>query len=167
VNWFPFDLHPEYPEEGLPRERLLTRYGEGGIGRVSSMFEAYDLVYNPNPDVVPNTMKALRLTELARDLDLHRHMHDRLMQAYWEEAQDIGDADVLRRLATEAGLDAAEVDEVLGGDAFRERVLASTAEAQALGVNGIPAFVLDDRLLLLGAQPHEVFEQAFARLEAA
>src|SRR5262245_2806601 len=90
VRWLPFDLHPEYPEEGLPRERLLARYGEGGISRVSSMFDANDLVYNPNPNVVPNTMKALRLTELARDRDLHGPVQDRLMQAYWEEAQDIG-----------------------------------------------------------------------------
>ena len=58
-----------------------------------------------------------------------------------------------------------EVDEGLGSDAFERRVLASTAEAQSAGINGIPAFVLDGRLLLLGAQPREVFEQAFAQLE--
>jgi predicted DsbA family dithiol-disulfide isomerase len=89
------------------------------------------------------------------------------MQAYWEAAQDLGDAETLRRLAGEAGLDAADVDAMLSGDDYRDRVLASTGEAQAIGITGIPAFVLDDRLLLLGAQPREVFEQAFARLEAA
>ena len=128
------------------------------------MFEAYGLVYNPHPEVVPNTMEALRVTELARDRELHRAVHDRLMDAYWAEARNIGDPEELRVLAVEAGLDAAEVDDVLAGDAYADRVRASTAEAQSIGITGIPAFALDGRLLILGAQPRDVFEEAFARL---
>ena len=67
-------------------------------------------------------------------------------------------------LAVEAGLDRAEVDDVLAGDAYADRVRASTAEAQSIGITGIPAFALDGRLLILGAQPREVFERAFAQL---
>ena len=128
------------------------------------MFEANGLVYNPHPEIVPNTMAALRVTELARDRELHRAVHDRLMDAYWTEARNIDDPEELRVLAAEAGLDAAEVDDVLAGDAYAERVQASTAEAQSVGITGIPAFALDGRLLILGAQPREVFEQAYAQL---
>jgi predicted DsbA family dithiol-disulfide isomerase len=128
------------------------------------MFEANGLAYNPHPDVVPNTMKALRVTELARDRDLHRAVHDRLMDAYWDEGADIGDPGMLRMLAVEAGLDGKEVDDVLAGDSYAERVRASTSEAQSVGVNGIPAFALDGRFLVLGAQPREVFERAYAQL---
>jgi predicted DsbA family dithiol-disulfide isomerase len=53
---------------------------------------------------------------------------------------------------------------VLAGDAYEERVLASTAQAQAVGISGIPAFVLEGRMLILGAQPREAFEEAFAKL---
>jgi predicted DsbA family dithiol-disulfide isomerase len=143
---------------------LLARYGEAGIDRVRRMFEASGLVYNPHPEVVPNTMQALRVTELARDRELHRAVHDRLMDAYWTEARDIGAPEELRVLATEAGLDAAEVDDALVGDAYADRVRASTAEAQSIGITGIPAFALDGRLLILGAQPREVFERAYAQL---
>jgi predicted DsbA family dithiol-disulfide isomerase len=166
VTWLPFDLHPEYPETGLPRERLLARYGEAGIARVRSMFEARGLAYNPHPEVVPNTLRALRVTELARERGLHQLVHDRLMAAYWDEARDIGAPDELVALAVGSGLDRSEVEHVLSGDSYRERVYASTAQAQSLGITGIPAFVLDDRLLLLGAQPHQVFEQAFEQLGA-
>jgi predicted DsbA family dithiol-disulfide isomerase len=166
VTWLPFYLHPEYPPEGIPRAQLVARYGDRHHDHVRQMFGAAGLTYNPPPDAVPNTMNALRLTELARDRGLHRSVHDRLMQAYWEEAQDIGDAEGLRRLAAEAGLEEADVEEVLSGDGYRDRVLASTAEAQSLGITGIPAFVLDDRFLVLGAQPREAFEQAFDRLSA-
>ena len=164
MTWLPFDLHPEYPPEGIPRAQLIARYSERMHDHVRGMFEAAGLAYDPPPDVVPNTMRALRVTELARDRGLHGAVHDRLMLGYWEEAQDIGDPDVLGRLAVEAGLDTADVDEVLAGDAYRDRVLASTAQAQAIGITGIPAYLLDQRLLVLGAQPQEVFEQAFAQL---
>lgn len=128
------------------------------------MFEASGLVYNPHPEIVPNTKQALRVTELARERGLHEAVHDRLMGAYWEEGTNIGDPAELKTLAIEAGLDADEVDNVLAGNAYADRVQASTAEAHSLGINGIPAFVLDGRLLILGAQPREVFERAYAQL---
>ena len=130
------------------------------------LFASNGLAYNPHPEVVPNTMRALRVTELARDRELHRPVHDRLMHAYWEEGRDIGDPDVLRELGVEAGLELAQVNEVLATDEYADRVRASTAEAQSIGINGIPAFALGGRLLILGAQPREVFEQAFAQLDA-
>ena len=132
--------------------------------RLRETFEQVGLAYNPPPAVVPNTMRALRVTELARDRGLHEQVYDRLMEAYWEEARDIGDPAALRELAVEAGLDGTGVDEVLAGDAYRDRVLSSTQQAHSIGINGIPAFLLDRRLLVLGAQPRDVFEQAFAQL---
>jgi predicted DsbA family dithiol-disulfide isomerase len=158
----PFDLHPEYPPEGIPREQLLARYGAGMTDRVRAFFAERGLDYNPNPDVVPNSLRALRLTELARELGLHAAAHDRLMDAYWAEARDIGDPEVLRELAAEIGLPAEEVDELLGGDRFHEVVRESTRQAVSIGANAVPAFLLDRRLLVLGAQPDAVFEQALA-----
>ena len=165
--WLPFDLHPEYPPEGLPRQQLLERYGLGMTERMQRFFAARGLDYNPHPDVVPNSLNALRVTELARDLGRHAELHDRLMTAYWEEAKDIGDPEVLSAEATAAGLPADEVADVLAGDRYRDRVETSTREAYSMGANAVPAFVLDRRLLVLGAQPEEVFEQAFAQLEGS
>ena len=159
----PFDLHPEYPPEGIPREQLLARYGAGMTDRVRAFFAERGLDYNPNPDVVPNSLRALRLTELARELGLHAAAHDRLMDAYWAEARDIGDPEVLRGLAAEIGLPAEDVDEVLGGDRYDELVRESTRQAVSIGANAVPAFLLDRRLLVLGAQPEAVFEQALAK----
>lgn len=113
---------------------------------------------------MPNSRRALRVTELARDLDRHDETHDRLMDAYWAEARDIGSPEVLRELADELGLPRADVERVLAGDAYLDRVERSTRQAASLGVSGIPAWLLDRRLLVLGAQPREVFEEAFARL---
>jgi predicted DsbA family dithiol-disulfide isomerase len=162
AEWLPFDLHPEYPPEGIPREQLVARYGPDGMARTRAFFEQHGLEYDPNPDVVPNSMRALRLTEHARAQELHEPFHNRLMDAYWAEAQDIGDPEVLRALAAEVGVEGA--DEVLTTDGYADVVRRSTEEAHATGITGIPAFLLDRRLLVLGAHPKEAFEQAFAQL---
>jgi predicted DsbA family dithiol-disulfide isomerase len=167
VTWLPFDLHPEYPPGGIPREQLHARYGEAFHERLERSFEAAGLAYNPPPDVVPRTLGALALTELARDRGLHRPLHDGLLDAYWRDGRDIGDPGVLRELAAEVGLTGDEVDAALDDAGLAERVRASTARAQRLGVTGVPAFVLDRRLLVLGAQPKDVFEQALAALSGA
>jgi predicted DsbA family dithiol-disulfide isomerase len=89
------------------------------------------------------------------------------MDAYWEEATNIGDPDELRRLAGEVGLEAAEVERVIAdASSYLDVVEGSTAQAVSLGITGIPAFLLDRRLLVLGAQPFEVFRSAFAQLSA-
>jgi predicted DsbA family dithiol-disulfide isomerase len=154
VEWLPFDLHPEYPPEGVPRNPERSE-------RTRRLFETHGLTYAP-PAHAPRSLSALRLTEHARAQGLHRPFHDRLMDAYWAEGQDLGDQEVLLRLAADVGLDGAQ--EVLASDAYAEAIRRSTSHAHALGINGIPAFLLDRRLLVLGAQPREVFEQAFAQL---
>jgi predicted DsbA family dithiol-disulfide isomerase len=126
------------------------------------MFAEEGLSYEPNRELVPNSRLALRVTELARDRGLHEPVHDRLMDAYWAEGRNIGDVDELRALAAEAGLD--DIEPALAADAYVPRIGASTAQAHSLGITGIPAFVLDSRLLLLGAQPREVFVRAFEQL---
>jgi predicted DsbA family dithiol-disulfide isomerase len=162
ITWLAFDLHPEYPPEGIPRAELIARYGEGMNDAMKARFGQQGLTYNP-PPVVPNTRRAQQLTELARERGLGERMHERLMDAYWAEAVDIGDIDELRALAAEVGIDDPETawDEPV----YLERVLASSAQAHSIGVTGVPGFVLDRRLLVLGAQPRELFEQAFAQLE--
>jgi predicted DsbA family dithiol-disulfide isomerase len=168
VTWLPFDLHPEYPQEGIPLEELHRRYGIGTGPRdpLRDRFAAVGLEYN-RPDIVPNTRLALRMSELAREQGLHERFHDRLMDAYWAEATNIGEADTLCELAAEVGLESHEVERVIADPStYLDLVEGSTRQAHSLGVDGIPAFLLDRRLLVLGAQPLEVFRRAFAQLAA-
>jgi predicted DsbA family dithiol-disulfide isomerase len=162
ITWLSYDLHPEYPPEVIARADLHARYGDAVHDRIRAQFEQQGLTYNPPPDVVPNTRLALQLTELARTRGLGAQMHDRLMDAYWTEARNVGDAEELRALAAEVGIDDADV--AWEDPTYLERVLASTAQAHSIGVTGVPGFLLDRRLLVLGAQPRELFDRAFAQL---
>ena len=166
--WLPFDLHPEYPPQGIPLAELHRRYGLGAgeADPLRERFAAAGLEYN-RPEMVPNTRLAQRMTELAREQRLHESFHSRLMDAYWSEATNIGDPGELRRLATEVGLDAGEVERVIGDPpAYLDFIESSMEQAVAIGINAVPAFLLDRRLIVLGAQPIEVFQRAFDRLAA-
>ena len=126
--------------------------------------EAAGWTFAPSPKL-PNTLHALQVTELARDRDLHEPVHTRLMHAYWSEEADLGDDEVLLDLAAEAGLDREEAAQVVADGRYSDRVAASTQDANRLGIHAIPAFVLGRRLLVLGAQPEQVFERAVAQLQ--
>jgi predicted DsbA family dithiol-disulfide isomerase len=80
------------------------------------------------------------------------------------EAAPVGDRDTLARLAAEAGLDAADVEKVLDTDEHAEAVRADEAEARALGITGVPFFVVDRSYGVSGAQPAD---QLLAVLERA
>jgi predicted DsbA family dithiol-disulfide isomerase len=164
IEWLPFDLHPEYPPDGIARAELARRYGASFGDAVRRMNEEAGLVYNPHPERVPNTRRALELGEWARARGAYGDVHERIMNAYWTEGQDITGWDVLAPLVAEAGLDAGEARAEVDSGAFAAAVDGSTKVAQEHGIAAVPAFVLDGRLLISGAQPHEVFRTGLERV---
>lgn len=128
------------------------------------MFDDAGLPYSREITRVPNSRRAQQIIELARDRGRHAALHHRVMDAYWHRARDIGDPAVLREEAAVAGLDAGEIDDVLAGDRYVDRLEAQTRALHEMGGGGVPAWVIDDRVLVLGAQPHDVFERVIERL---
>ena len=104
------------------------------------------------------------MTELARDVGLHDPVHTRLMHAYWSERKDLGDDETLLDLVAEVGLDRDQAATVIAEGRYADRIAASTQEANRVGIHAIPAFILGGRLVVMGAQPEELFEQAVAQL---
>jgi predicted DsbA family dithiol-disulfide isomerase len=166
IEWLPFDLHPEYPPEGIPRAELVRRYGDHFHDVVRRLNEEAGLTFNPHPERVPNSRRALELAEWARARGAHDAVHERVMDAYWSEGRDITGWDVLGPCVADVGLDPDEAREAVDGGAFRAPVDASTRVAQQHGIAAVPAFVLDGRLLVSGAQPHEVLARALERVGA-
>ncbi len=110
-----------------------------------------------------NTFDAHRLIHLAADRGLQHPVKERFLRAYLSEGEAIGDPETLVRLATEAGLEEAEVREVLDSEAWAEAVRADEARAGTLQVTGVPFFLFDDRLAVGGAQPPDVLLRALER----
>jgi predicted DsbA family dithiol-disulfide isomerase len=143
------------------------RYGGSWAGRLAALFQREGLPFDENIQRVPRSFDALRVAELARERGQHDALHPRLMDAFWVRGRDLGDHEVLVEECGAAGLVEDEVREVLDGDRYAELVGASTAGAMDAGATGVPAFAVDNRILIPGAQSEEVFEQILARLDYA
>jgi predicted DsbA family dithiol-disulfide isomerase len=104
------------------------------------------------------------LAELARERGAFEALHPRLFDAYWARGRDIGDQAVLVEEAAVVGIEASEVIDALASQGYLERVEQETRTAIELGAGGVPAWVIDRRLLVPGAQPEEVFVKVFERL---
>jgi predicted DsbA family dithiol-disulfide isomerase len=179
VQWRSFQLDPTMPRsvEGGLDQLLARKYGrsleeaQAMNARVTDMAAGVGLEYHLERARPGNTRDAHRVLHLARDRGRESELLERLLHGYFGEGERLSDHPTLVRLATEAGLDAAEVEEVLAGDAYAEAVEAEGDEAHDLGLGGVPAFVLDRRLLVSGAQPAEALlgalEQAWEGRTAA
>jgi predicted DsbA family dithiol-disulfide isomerase len=127
------------------------------------MFDAAGLPHAERTRI-PNSRAALNVGELARERGVHSQLHNRLMTAFWGEDRDISDPDVLVEEGVGVGLDPDEVRDAATAHPFQDRVDASTAAVMEMGAGGVPAFVVDDRVLIPGAQPHEIFEKVMEKL---
>lgn len=128
------------------------------------MFDEAGLPHAPSVDKVPNSRKALMLAELARERGGFEVLHPRLFDAYWARGQDIADEEVLVEEGVAAGLEADAVREALRDGRYLERIEEQTRTALQLGAGGVPAWLIDARLLVPGAQPHDVFTRVLERL---
>lgn len=128
------------------------------------MFDAAGLPYAGTIEKVPNSRRALLLAELARERGAFDALHPRLFDAYWARGRDIGDERVLLEEGTAVGLDEGEIAEALRDERHLTRIEAQTRAALELGAGGVPAWLIDHRLLVPGAQPHEVFARVLERL---
>jgi predicted DsbA family dithiol-disulfide isomerase len=143
---------------------LERRYGPELAERRRAMFDQAGLPHAQALDKVPNSRRALMLAELARERGVFDALHPRLFDAYWARGRDIGDEHVLVEEGTAAGLGEADVVDALQESRYLDGVEAQTRAAIELGVQGVPAWVIDQRVLVPGAQPHEVFARVLERL---
>ena len=128
------------------------------------MFEQAGLPYAETLERVPNSRRSLMLAELARDRGAFSAVHRRLFEAYWVRDRDIGDERVLIEEGIDAGLDQDEIVDALRNGRYLQRIEEQTRVALELGAGGVPAWLIDQRVLVPGAQPHEIFAQVLERL---
>lgn len=169
VFYHAYELNPRAGPTRPLSEYLRERFGAGAgqmQGHVTRMGEAAGLAFRWEDALYANTFDAHRLVLFAQAQGLGSAMVERLMLAHFQEGRDLADSATLLELASEVGLRGDKVDAFLLGDELADEARRDEAQAQAMGVRGVPFFVLDGRFGLSGAQPPEVFERAFAQAAA-
>ena len=168
VTWRSFQLNPDYPVGSHETHDAYLAHKLGVTPaqveqlneRVVALAAAEGLDYHFETYVTVNTFDAHRVTHLAKALGLGLPIHERFLRAPLVEGEVLDDPDTLVRLAADIGVPEAETRRVLASDAYAAEVRADIEEARAIGVNGVPFFVLDRRYGISGAQPAELFLEA-------
>ncbi|MHA7303770.1 DsbA family oxidoreductase [Arthrobacter sp. TMN-49] len=168
VQWRSYQLDPTIPEhyDGTELSYLSERKGmdpaqvSGMFAHVTEQAAAEGLNYKFENVVVANSFNAHQLLHLATAQAKGDAVKEALLSAHFEHGVDIGNREELVRIGTEAGLDTVEISEALDTDKYAEDVRADFAEARAIGVTGVPFFVIDKKYGISGAQPATVFTQA-------
>jgi predicted DsbA family dithiol-disulfide isomerase len=163
----PFELHPEIPPEGRPREEVLPAAymarAQEGVNRMGASVGLHLALH----ERLINSRPALQAAEFAREQGLFDPMHKQLLKAYWDEGKDVSDIAVLREIAVRVGLDVAGMETAVAENRFGDYLDARRTEAEELGITGIPAHVIADRYLVMGAQPYDLFERVMAKVGVA
>ena len=168
VTSLPYELHPEIPVGGIAlEERWGARYGEASAmyRRIEEQCEKAGLPFR-RPARVPNTRRALETAEWVRRLqpDAFDALDRSLFEAHFVDNRPLDDRDVIDELATAAGADAVAANEAVDSGATLGALRESMQAAMDANVTGTPAWLLDGRLLIPGAQPRDLFEIWVARL---
>jgi predicted DsbA family dithiol-disulfide isomerase len=169
VLWHAFELNPGAPREsevGNQAERLSKKYGtslseaQRRIDHLVEVARGDGLALDFEHIRPGNTFDAHRVVHYAAELGLQDAAKERFLRGYLCEGAAIGNREVVLRLGVEAGLDAERVSSILASDAYARDVRADEAEAQRLGIHGVPFFVIGGRYALSGAQPAELIGRA-------
>ena len=175
LHFHPFELNPQMAPEGEDiGEHLARKYGateeQGAKTREMIRARGAEVGFRFDMDKrsrIYNTFDAHRLLHWADLQGRQRELKMALFEAYFTKGESPASHEVLARVAGEVGLDASEAADVLAGGAYADEIREEEEFFQRQGISAVPAIIINQRHLISGGQPAEVFEQALRQIAAA
>ena len=174
LHFAPYELSPDLPAGGADFAAMMTaKYGADPerLAHTHAMLSergaalGFDFQFGKR-DRIYNTFDAHRLLHWAGLEGRQQALKMALFGAYFTDGEDVGAHAVLQRLAVESGLDAAGAAAVLASDAYAAEVREREQFYRQQGISSVPAIIINERHLISGGQPVEVFEQALRQIAA-
>ena len=177
VIWQSFELDPNLKTnttvsaiEHLSAAKGISKtQAEGMQENVTNIAKEVGLDFNSKNTVVANSFNAHRLIQFAKTKGLSNEVEEALFKAYFVEGKNIDDKETLIKTGVFIGLDESEAKEIFTSDTFEKEVRQDETQAQSLGINGVPFFVLNNKYAVSGAQSPdtflEVLEQTWEEME--
>lgn len=175
LHFQPFELNPNMGPEGQDiAEHLTEKYGS----TVQQQEQVRETIRARGAEVgfdfalgqrsrIYNTFDAHRLLHWAELEGRQRELKHALLAAYFTKGEDPSSHDVLVRAAGEAGLDTGIAGTVLESGQYADEVREREQFFIRHGINSVPAVIINERHLISGGQPAEVFERALRQIMAA
>ena len=174
IHFQPFELNPQLPAEGEGiGEHLQRKYAmlqaqvTENQERIRQRGAELGVVFDFNGrSRIFNTFDAHRLLHWAGIEGRQLELKHALLRAYFNEGRNVSDHATLVAIAAGVGLDAARAQVILDTDEYAEEVRAAEQFFLRNGISGVPAVIIEQKHLISGGQPVEVFERALREIAA-
>jgi len=177
IHFQPFELNPHMGSEGedivehlthkyrispeqvaVNQQRIAQRgaevgfhFNQAGRKRIYNTFDAHRLLHWADVDY---------------DIEAQHKLKRAMLEAYFTKGENPSNHEVLLDTVERAGLDRARAADILSSDEFRNEVRQSQQLYLSRGIQSVPAVIINERYLVQGGQPAEVFEQALRQAMA-
>ncbi|MDJ0841741.1 MAG: DsbA family oxidoreductase [Acidobacteriota bacterium] len=172
LRWHAFELNPHMPEGGENlRAHLAAKYGttlEGSIAarkRLTAMGEELGFPFDYFDEMrMFNTFKAHQLLLWAHGEGKQTELKLRLFSAFFGERKAIDETEVLVKEAVEVGLDEGRARHILAENTYADAVREEERRWQQLGLHAVPAFIINSKYVIQGAQDTSVLATRIEKL---
>ena len=170
VRWFPFQLNPTMPKEGISRREYRTKkFGSwersleldaqvAAAGDTEGIDFAFDKM-----ERTPNTLDAHRLIWLAEKEGVQDAVVEALFRAYFTDGRDISQRQTLLDVVAAAGLHRSKAESVMNSNEGTEALREADELGRRYRVDGVPFFIVNGKTTLSGAQPPDAFLEALSK----
>jgi predicted DsbA family dithiol-disulfide isomerase len=169
INWCFIEIHPETSASGEPVDSL--QYSSEQWQQMMTNLERIAKEENiplSKLSFITNSKDALLLSEAAKQCgaDIFYNLHERLFTAYFVDGENIGDRDVLRKIARSCGIHNKIIDSAWSEEKHAQRILENFNAVRKYKIQSVPSFVFGDRVLT-GVVTEQIFREAAAQLTSA
>lgn len=171
IHWFPFQLSPFIPQEGVNQQEYLAQKLGGKhileqaqqnlelIGKEVGIDFRFDKI-----EKAINTFHLHRILMAVGESGKQTALKTAFLSAYFEKALDLTDQNVIRQILENVGFAKNHIEELLDETFFAEQTSLILQDISKQNVRGVPLFIIDQKYGISGAQPEEVFLQTFAKI---
>lgn len=171
ITWRPFQLNPNMQADGMDRtEYLVSKFGSEDAAKTiyDNIFEEGEKeeIYFQFDDIkiTPNSFNSHRLLALAYQKKIQDRMIEDIFQSYFIRGEDIGDPTVLLNIAIKHNIDEDEFKNYLMNKENIEPLANEEIQARKMGINSVPTFIVNQQIVINGAQSVDNFELIFTKL---
>jgi predicted DsbA family dithiol-disulfide isomerase len=166
LDWRGFQIHPEWPAEGMPASQWRTGMDAESRRAVWERIQAMAAAAGfemKAPETLTNSRLALEAAEFAKETGAGEAFEERVYRAYFYEGLNIGSQAVLGDLAADVGLSRDDLNVAIESNRYSLRLKNNAMIAHRKGVSGVPTFFIGE-YPLVGAQSEEVMRQILQRV---
>ncbi len=157
-----FEIHPETPQEGVNLYERIPG-AKQGLAQLRERGKPLGLTFG-DIEIMSNTKKALLVGEYAKEKGVSGAYSKAMFQAYFADARDIGNEDIILDIAKSVGLDQEGATAAFTSAAYEAILEENLRLGHELNIRSVPTFIVNDEVMVVGSQPEAAFVQVFDQL---